>query len=62
MATSIHMPPDLVAWLDREAMRRGVTRNRLIVNILAREMNARDDWTYDLFPALVDSAMSERDR
>jgi metal-responsive CopG/Arc/MetJ family transcriptional regulator len=59
MATSVHLQPELVAWLDREAARKGVTRSRLINLILSREMNARDDWSPDLFAKLVDSAMSE---
>jgi hypothetical protein len=62
MATTVHLPPDIIAWLDREALRQGVTRNRLITNIIGREMNARDDWSYGLFPTLVESAMSEKDK
>jgi hypothetical protein len=61
MGFSIHLPPDLIEWLDREAARRGITRNRLITTILAREMNTRDDWNGDLFARLLNSAMSEGD-
>ena len=62
MATTIHIGPALLAWLDREAVRQGVTRNRVITMILTREMNARDDWSFNLFPRLVDSAMGENDK
>jgi hypothetical protein len=60
MPTSIHLPPDVLAWLDREATRQGITRNRVVTQIIVREMNARDDWSPNLFPVLVDSAMSEK--
>lgn len=62
MATSIHFGPELLAWLDGEAARQGVTRNRVVTQILTHEMNARDDWSFNLFPRLVDSAMSEKDK
>lgn len=59
MGTSVHLPPEVLHWLDREATRQGVTRNRLIAMIIQREINAREDWPYNLFPKLVDSAMGE---
>ena len=61
MATTVHLCAELLAWLDLEAARQGITRNRLISNILAREMNTREDWPPDLFAKLVESAMSEKD-
>ena len=62
MATTVHLGQELLTWLDREATRQGVTRNRLITQIISREMNARDDWSYGLFLALVDSAMEDKDK
>ena len=59
MATTIHLAPDVLAWLDREAARRGLRRNRLIATILIREMKAKDEWPPNLFAELVQSAMSE---
>jgi hypothetical protein len=62
MATTIHLDREVLAWLDREAARRGVRRNRLIANILVREMKTQDDWPPGLFAELVESAMAETDK
>lgn len=62
MATTVHLDASLLDWLDREAARCGVRRNRLISMILAREMNAKEDWPPNLFPELVNSAMSEKEK
>jgi metal-responsive CopG/Arc/MetJ family transcriptional regulator len=60
MPTSIHLPADLLRAIDREAVRRNVTRNRLIASILARAMEEKDDWSPNLFSQLHESALEEK--
>ena len=49
-STSVHLPPGLLARLDRLAVRSGVSRNRLVVRAL-EEMVARSggEWPADFF-------------
>lgn len=42
--TSVHLPPDVVAELDRLAEERGVSRNRLIVEACRRAVEERVAW------------------
>ncbi len=43
-STSVHLPDDLVAALDRLAAERGVSRNRLIVESCRRLVAGRVEW------------------
>ena len=51
MATTVHIPPTLLAAVDRKARALRVSRNRLIVRALEREMDARG-WSPDFFENL----------
>ncbi len=52
MATSVHIPPPLLAAIDRRAKRLRVSRNRLIVRALERELTAGADWPPGFFDRL----------
>ena len=44
MATSIHVPPALLAAVDRRARRLSISRNKLIVRTLADSLARQDEW------------------
>ncbi len=52
MATSVHIPADLLAAVDRRARALKLSRNRLIVRALEREVAPGGDWTPGLFERL----------
>lgn len=61
--TSVHLPDFLRDQLDREAKRRGVSRNALITDILHRALkNTGDEWSSWLFIELQESALGDRKR
>jgi hypothetical protein len=45
MATSIHLPPDLMERVDKRAKARGVSRNRYIVDTLRRAVDEDVCWS-----------------
>lgn len=45
MATSVHIPPPLLAAVDRKARALKVSRNRLIVQALEREVTRGSEWS-----------------
>ena len=47
--TSVHLPPSLLAGLDRIAAERGISRNRLIVESCQRAVEERTCWPSGLF-------------
>ena len=47
--TSVHLPPSLLASLDRIASERGTSRNRLIVESCQRVVEERTSWPPGLF-------------
>ena len=49
-STTVHIPDDLLERVDRVAQRRGISRNRLVLDALADEL-ARDagEWPEDFF-------------
>lgn len=57
MPTSVYIPDDLLALVDRKAKRLRISRNRLIVRALEREVDARG-WSPQFFDMLreVDAA------
>ena len=61
MPTSIHIPPALLAAVDRKARVLKISRNRLIVRALEREVADGTEWSPGFFDALraVDPADAE---
>jgi predicted transcriptional regulator len=58
--TSVHIPPRLLESLDRHARRLGVSRNRVIIRALERELADRSEWSPGFFEAL--SEVDDGDR
>jgi ribbon-helix-helix CopG family protein len=61
MATSVHIPKPLLEAVDRRARALHVSRNRLIIRALEREMKQGADWSPGFFERLgpVDEATSK---
>lgn len=65
MATSVHIPPELLAAIDRKAQSLKISRNRLIVRALEREVAPGSDWSPGFFERLsrkepgLDAAVDE---
>lgn len=53
MPTSVHIPKPLLADLDRRARQLRVSRNRLIVRALEKELAARTEWSAGFFDRLA---------
>jgi hypothetical protein len=45
MATTVHIPKPLLAAVDRRARALRISRNRLIVQALARELDTAEAWS-----------------
>lgn len=54
MPTSIHLPPVLLAAVDRKARALRVSRNRFIVGALQRELSTTAPWSPGFFERLLD--------
>jgi predicted transcriptional regulator len=52
MATSVHIPRPLLAALDRRAKTLKVSRNRVIVEALERELTRGSQWSPGFFAEL----------
>ena len=52
MPTSVHIPKPLLAAVDRRARALHVSRSRLIVRALERELKQRDEWSPELLAML----------
>lgn len=52
MATSVHIPQTLLEAVDRKARALKISRNRLIVRALERELTAGSDWSPGFFEQL----------
>jgi Ribbon-helix-helix protein, copG family len=52
MPTSVHLPKSLLAALDRRAKYLRISRNRLIVETLERELQSVDEWSPGFFERL----------
>jgi hypothetical protein len=52
MATSIHVPKPLLDAMDRKARALKISRNRLIVRALERELAPGSDWSPGFFEQL----------
>ncbi|MBK9260273.1 MAG: ribbon-helix-helix protein, CopG family [Polyangiaceae bacterium] len=55
MATSVHLPQALLDALDRRAKYLRISRNRLIVQALERELRATDEWSPGFFERLEET-------
>lgn len=53
MPTSIHIPPELLTAVDRRARQMKVSRNRLIVQALEKELSHPGGWSPGFFDSLV---------
>ena len=51
MPTTIHMPASLLASVQKRARALGISRNRLIIRALERELRDATEWT----PGFVDA-------
>ena len=54
MATTVHIPAALLDDVDRRARALRVSRNRLIVRALAREVHSPSGWSPEFFDRLRD--------
>lgn len=52
MATSVHIPPHLLEAVDRKAKSLKISRNRLIVRALEKEVSPGSDWSPGFFERL----------
>lgn len=52
MPTSVHLPKPLLDAVDRRARALRISRNRLIVRALERELDAGGDWSPGFFERL----------
>jgi hypothetical protein len=52
MPTSIHLPAPLLEAVNARARRLGISRNRLIVRALEREVREGSDWSPEFFERL----------
>lgn len=52
MATSVHIPRPLLVAVDRKARALKISRNRLIVQALEREVAQGSEWSPDFFARL----------
>lgn len=52
MATSIHVPRELLQELDERAASLGISRNRLILRALERELRQSDEWSPEFLERL----------
>jgi hypothetical protein len=53
MATSVHIPQPLLEAIDRRARAQNISRNRLIVRALERELEPSGDWSFGFFERLA---------
>lgn len=55
MPTTVHIPPRLLAALDRRAKALRVSRNRLVVRSVERELSDRSAWPKEFLARLRDT-------
>ena len=61
MATSVHLPKPLLEAVDRRARALKISRNRLIVKALERELSATSEWPAGFFEQLLEIDDATRD-
>ena len=52
MPTTVHIPATLLKQADKRAKALGISRNKLIVQALTRELNEKSDWSPGFFDKL----------
>jgi len=52
MPTSVHIPDQLLKRADERAKSLGISRNRLIVRALERELQQKSEWSPEFFQQL----------
>src|SRR5213076_1967422 len=52
MPTSVHIPDELLKEADKRAKSLGISRNRIIVRALKRELDDVSDWSAGFFERL----------
>ena len=60
MTTTIHLPPDLLQRVDRQASELGMSRNRYIRRALETAVESETGWSRDFLGALEEAA-SDKD-
>lgn len=60
MATTVHLPPDLLEALDRRARELQISRNRLITRTLRDALEERDTWSSAFVEALTDVSAADQ--
>lgn len=61
MATSIHLPKPLLDAVDRRARALKISRNRLIVKALERELSATSEWPAGFFEQFLETDVATRE-
>jgi hypothetical protein len=54
MATSVHLPKNLLEAVDRKARALHISRNRLVVQALERDLRGGSGWSPEFFDRLTD--------
>lgn len=54
MATTVHLPKPLLEAVDRRAKALRISRNRLIVRALERELSSEEGWSPGFFERLAE--------
>jgi predicted transcriptional regulator len=60
MATTVHLPPDLLEALDRRARELQISRNRLITRTLRAGLEERDSWSPAFIEAITDVSAADQ--
>lgn len=61
MATSVHLPKPLLDAVDRRARALKISRNRLIVKALERELAGGSEWSSGFFEELARTGAATRE-
>lgn len=61
MATSVHLPEPLLIAVDRRARALRISRNRLIVRALERELAETSEWSTGFFDELSQTDAATKD-
>ena len=61
MATTFHIPPELLEAIDERARAQKISRNRFVIRSLRRALKQDDAWSLEFLEALddVDEATAE---
>lgn len=62
MATTVHLPPDLLESVDKQANSLGLSRNRFIIEALKKAIEAQVAWSSGFLQELSAAAHDEDGR